>query len=72
MSPELKQFYKELQNWIDSDFLEHPSFLRCLGICENFHAWGSEKKRGRKSLRTQKRATKKFYFSWAAPSLTFP
>lgn len=35
MSPELKQFYIDLQKWIDSGFPEHHSFLPSLGICNN-------------------------------------
>ena len=43
MSPELKQFYKELQDWIDSGFPPHPYFSKGCGICGNLHSWDCER-----------------------------
>ena len=39
MSPELKQFYVEMQEWIDEGCPPHRAFYRGYGLCTNLVEW---------------------------------
>lgn len=44
MSPELKQFYSEIQEWIDAGLPKHPIFTKDVGLCTSFARWAKEHK----------------------------
>lgn len=39
MSEELKQFYKEIQEWIEAECPEHPVFRPYYGLCWSLVRW---------------------------------
>ena len=40
MSDDLKQFYREIWAWIQSDFPDHETFRRDSALCSSLMAWG--------------------------------
>ena len=42
MSPQLQQFYKEIQQWISSGCPTHPRFVKHHGLCLNLWWWSSK------------------------------
>lgn len=44
MSPELKQFYQTVQQWVEEGCSsEHPYLETSLGLCDNLIGWGFAK-----------------------------
>lgn len=42
MSEELKQFYKEIQEWIEAECPAHPVFRPYYGLCWNLRHWADK------------------------------
>lgn len=43
MREELKQFYQEIQEWVDAGMPPHDDFCRECGLCANLYEWADHR-----------------------------